>query len=165
VQSPFSGFSSYWHSGQQYSALPLLSQHAQQHTPSSMLWTPPGNSNSLSSFQQQQQQLVVQGRSLVSSCWAALRRLHCYVAAMGISFFVPCFIFPAMLSPEAGSVSARRTRVAGHAWEQLGWRGACASLYEPCALCFVWSPMLGLLLASDRPLCAQARCLKLLLLL
>jgi hypothetical protein len=104
AQSPFSGFSSYWHNEQHYSALPLLAQHAQQHTPSSVLWTPPGNS--LSSFQQQQQQLVVQGRSLSSSCWAALRRLHCYVAAMAISFFVPCFIFPAMLSPEAASVSA-----------------------------------------------------------
>uniref|UniRef100_A0A383VCW2 Uncharacterized protein n=1 Tax=Tetradesmus obliquus TaxID=3088 RepID=A0A383VCW2_TETOB len=106
MQSPFSGFSSYWHSGQHASALPLLSQHAQhaQHMPSSVLWTPPGQS--LSSFQQQQQQqqqLVAEGRSLASSCCAALRRMHCYVAAMAISFFVPCFIFPAMLSPEAGS--------------------------------------------------------------
>jgi hypothetical protein len=104
AQSPFSSFSSYWHSGQHYSALPLLSHHAQQHTPSSVLWTPPGNSVSSFQQQQQQQQLVVQGRSLASSCWAALRRLHCYVVAMFISFFVPCFIFPAMLSPEAGSV-------------------------------------------------------------
>jgi hypothetical protein len=107
VQSPFSGFSSYWHSGKHYSTLPLLSQHAQhtqQHTPTSVLSTPDGHS--MASYQQQQQhQLVTDGRSLVGSCWAALRRMHCYVAAMGISFFVPCFIFPAMLSPEAASVS------------------------------------------------------------
>jgi hypothetical protein len=55
--------------------------------------------------QQQQQQLVAEGHSLVSSCWAALHRMHCYVIAMAISFFVPCFIFPAMLSPAAGFVS------------------------------------------------------------
>lgn len=85
-------------------------------SPRSMLLLPKHDSNSgrcwnlqtgqpqQQGFQQQQLARLAWSNDSAANCWAAVRRSNAYMVAMRISFFVPCFLFPAMLSPAAAEV-------------------------------------------------------------